>query len=768
MKKFLSLSFSLLAAGIFLPSSPAEEAKPSPVPAQEKAPVPSPASRANSSPSAVEPASSLLKNGSMEADADGDGWPDAWPKNKDATFVVDDGNHFIRLTSPEPGATVMLYQRLPIPAGTEALEMTWRQRVPALKPGKQPWFDARIMIEFLNAAAEKIPGAPSAPYARSASNDWTWKSIRFLVPKDAAFLALMPALFQVETGVFDLDDFAVKKVEAGPLREMAAAAESEKAQKVAATAADKQGKAAAALEANGSLVTNGNFEKEGKEAWPSDWGRLKTGGSWENEEGNHFLRMTSPAPGQMVMMYRTFDIPAGTKALAMTWRQRVTGLKKGAMPWFDARIMLEFMDASGKKMAKNPGAPYAQGDTKGWVDKSTEFLVPEGAVTLVMMPTLFQVAAGTFDLDDIALKPTDPAALMAKTKEAEEVAKASFVPSEEPRKDKWPKELHVKGNRLVDPDGTEVWLQGVNVGGLESVPHDTQCIKSTVVAIDEWKANCLRVPIKDEFWFGKSPYQKDGGKAYRETLDKIVVLAANRGAYVVVDLHRFRAPKQEHADFWKDAAEHYKNHPAVLFDLFNEPHGISWPIWRDGGFVSEKKEGVDESAFLTPEEKLKNSGFQSVGMQALADTVRSTGAKNIIVAGGLFWCNDLTGINDGYALNDKGGNGIMYSWHTYNWHTGWAKVLPVAEKYPIFLGEVGADANKMSFIPAERQEDPRTWVPDMLGFIQKYRINWTGWCFHPRSAPVLISDWKYTPTPHWGQPAKDALSGKKFELTKMR
>jgi hypothetical protein len=155
-------------------------------------------------------------------------------------------------------------------------------------------------------------------------------------------------------------------------------------------------------------------------------------------------------------------------------------------------------------------------------------------------------------------------------------------------------------------------------------------------------------------------------------------------------------------------------------------------------------------------------------MQGLVDAVRSTGAKNIVIAGGIFWANDLTGITQGYALDDKGGNGIMYAWHTYNWHPGWNRILPVAEKYPIFLGEVGADVNKMNFIPLDAQEDPYTFIPDMLGFIQKYKINWTGWCFHPKATPVMISDWNYTPTPYWGVFAKEALSGKHFEMKRMR
>ena len=109
---------------------------------------------------------------------------------------------------------------------------------------------------------------------------------------------------------------------------------------------------------------------------------------------------------------------------------------------------------------------------------------------------------------------------------------------------------------------------------METVPNGEQQMKSTVVAIDEWHSNCIRLPINDDHWFGRGKYQ--GGPAdaaaaaFRRDVDKIVRLAANRGAYVAIDLHRFRAPKAEYVAFWKDCAAHYRNHPAVLFDLFNE------------------------------------------------------------------------------------------------------------------------------------------------------------------------------------------------------
>ncbi|TWU01647.1 glycoside hydrolase family 5 protein [Neorhodopirellula pilleata] len=517
------------------------------------------------------------------------------------------------------------------------------------------------------------------------------------------------------------------------------------------------------------IKPNGSFEvDQDGDQWPDGWANVNPGGSWVNENDNHFLRLTSTTPGKTVMLYQEIAIPDGVEAIELSWKQRITGLKVGKNSWFDARILMEFLDQNRDKVTPNPPAPASRKDTDGWVSKQVRFLVPDAATTLKFMPCLFEVNAGTFDLDDLVLRPTDPQPLLAAAKKRDAEIKARFVPVEQPDRSRWPKELHVVGNRLHDTDDQEVWLQGVNAGGLETLPHDRQVIKSVVVAIDDWNANCVRVPIKDAFWYGESPYQKDEGQEYREIIDQIITLAANRGAYVAIDLHRFRAPKAEHAEFWKDFATQYRDHPAVLFDIFNEPHGLSWEQWRNGGWIDEA-EGTDESAFLNDQEKQNNRGFDSIGMQGLVDAVRSTGARNIVIAGGVFWCNDLSGIAEGYALDDPKGNGIMYSWHTYNWHTDWEKkVLATAAKHPIFVGECGADINKMNFIPLADQEDPYTWVPDMLGFIQKHRLNWTGWCLHPKASPVMISDWSYTPTPFWGAYAKRALSGEMFPLNKTR
>ena len=56
----------------------------------------------------------------------------------------------------------------------------------------------------------------------------------------------------------------------------------------------------------------------------------------------------------------------------------------------------------------------------------------------------------------------------------------------------------------------------------------------------------------------------------------------------------------------------------------------------------------------------------------------------------------------------------------------------------------------------------------MLGVIQKHRLNWTAFSFHPKCGPNVIKDWDYTPTEFWGVFVKQALAGKQFKTKRLR
>ncbi len=81
-------------------------------------------------------------------------------------------------------------------------------------------------------------------------------------------------------------------------------------------------------------------------------------------------------------------------------------------------------------------------------------------------------------------------------------------------------------------------------------------------------------------------------------------------------------------------------------------------------------------------------------MQAMLDAVRSTGAKNVVIVGGLNWSYDLSGFLTGYQLDDRGGNGIIYANHAYPFKGDtverWiAKMEAATKKLPVIVSEFG-------------------------------------------------------------------------------
>ncbi len=162
------------------------------------------------------------------------------------------------------------------------------------------------------------------------------------------------------------------------------------------------------------LLSNPEFDSATSDpSWPDDWPRPRGGAwssSWKNEDGRKFISLTATEPGQTILVYRLVPIPSDVKAVELTLRARVTGLKPGPKAWFDARVMTDFKNANGAKI-KGARAISFRKSTDGWVDKSVRFAVPEDATAIELMPTLFEVDAGTFDVDMLQLTAIDPATL---------------------------------------------------------------------------------------------------------------------------------------------------------------------------------------------------------------------------------------------------------------------------------------------------------------------------------------------------------------------
>ena len=93
-------------------------------------------------------------------------------------------------------------------------------------------------------------------------------------------------------------------------------------------------------------------------------------------------------------------------------------------------------------------------------------------------------------------------------------------------------------------------------------------------------------------------------------------------------------------------------------------------------------------------------------------------AQNVVLVGGLDYAYDLSGMAQGFALKDAAeGHGIILSTHIYPWKKGWQeKVLVMAKQAPIFVGEVGANTEKMSWLKPEWQRGCRDLGAGNAGF----------------------------------------------------
>ena len=187
--------------------------------------------------------------------------------------------------------------------------------------------------------------------------------------------------------------------------------------------------------------------------------------------------------------------------------------------------------------------------------------------------------------------------------------------------------------------------------------------------------------------------------------------------------------------FWSSVATYFKNDPGVIFDLYNEPHDISWPCWRDGCTTAQ--------------------GWKTAGMQSLVNAVRSAGAKQPIMLGGLGWASDLSQWR-AYKPNDPQ-NQLIASFHFYNFSgcsakTCWdSTVAPVSQSVPVVTGEFGQDDCAHGLV-----DQYMNWA-DVKG------ISYLGWTWNTgggwtcTSGPSLITNYNGTPT-NYGVGLRDHLA----------
>jgi endoglucanase len=273
--------------------------------------------------------------------------------------------------------------------------------------------------------------------------------------------------------------------------------------------------------------------------------------------------------------------------------------------------------------------------------------------------------------------------------------------------------IKVAGHVLVDGAGQTVRLLGVDASSTEYACVDGYAYSSEprtaadADAIASWHADAVRVPLNEDCWLGINGMPAYGTAAgYRSAVVAWVDDLRRAGLYVVVDLH-WSAPGALVADgqrpmpdahstaFWTSVAHTFRSDDGVLFDAFNEPYSpaadgdstdaVSWSCWRNGGCrVPDAADGtaVDPSQTYT-----------AVGMQALVDAIRSAGADQPILLGGLSYANDLSGWLAHEPTDPD--HQLVASFHNYTGErcddaTCWNDTIaPLAAHVPVVTGEMG-------------------------------------------------------------------------------
>jgi hypothetical protein len=237
--------------------------------------------------------------------------------------------------------------------------------------------------------------------------------------------------------------------------------------------------------------------------------------------------------------------------------------------------------------------------------------------------------------------------------------------------------VRVQGRHFIDAGGNAIQLRGVNYSGYEFAPiqgwsgNDASGAQAgqpngpRISALLSWKVNTLRIPLNEASWLGYPctdtsgvVHDPDPADNYKESVQQRVAEANAAGIYVILDLH-WAAPgnacpmlqgqmaNQEHSlAFWTSVATMFKSNPAVLFELFNEPflnfefQGDPWQYMMKG----------TNGSFTGFPATSGNNNWQAVkqpwaiaSYQQMIDTVRATGATNVVLVGTMAYAQDFSG-----------------------------------------------------------------------------------------------------------------------------
>jgi hypothetical protein len=340
--------------------------------------------------------------------------------------------------------------------------------------------------------------------------------------------------------------------------------------------------------------------------------------------------------------------------------------------------------------------------------------------------------------------------------------------------------LKVEGKRLVNSRTGQLFVpRGVNWPSFEYAcfygyaysdegdPVSTHPTAASARAIARWKINTVRVPLNQACWLGEDGQPAFGDvNGYRAAVQDWISKLHAAGLAVIVDLHwsapngtpaegQRAMPDDRSDDFWTSVATTFKGDRSMIFDLFNEPYSrydgdtlvfdLSWDCWRNGGCAPP---------LANDNQPLNGATYTAVGMQALVDAVRATGARQPLMLGGIDYANDLSQWLEMRPDDPQ----LVASFHNYdsqacNTTACWNRTIaPIAAEVPVVTGEFGQ---------TNCRDDHLRRFMDWADRRRVGYLAWAWWVLPEKDCSVLsvLSDTNGTPKAPNGTALKEHLAG---------
>jgi len=328
-----------------------------------------------------------------------------------------------------------------------------------------------------------------------------------------------------------------------------------------------------------------------------------------------------------------------------------------------------------------------------------------------------------------------------------------------------PNYFSTSGSKIVDADGQEVRLTGINWFGMETgtyAPHGLW-IRNWETMLD-WIAalgyNTIRLPFGNEMF---EPTSRPNGIDWKanpdlkgltgiQVMDRIIAGAGERGLKVILDRHRPSSEAQAKLWYtakcsedrwiadWKMLAQRYLGNDVVIgADLHNEPAGDA--TWGTGDLKTDWRLAAERAGnailSVNPHWLIIVEGIEKRGNQ-------------------WFWMGgDLSGVAEA-PVRLTVPNKLVYSAHDYGpgvFNQGWfndpafpANLPQVWDKHwgyiakqgiaPVLLGEFGGKS-----VGVDKEG---VWQRSLLDYLKKNGISYTYWAINPNSGDtggLLLDDW---------------------------